>query len=488
MRVIFTFLWLTTVAVTVCAQTPTPATVNTSPSVASGRYKIRLDQPKQIILGLGVEIQNDAIGSGNSGMPDKLESIPHDLIPTERTRLYNDLLKGFRYCRLAMGLYFRGLDAEKKRVVERYPNQLNDLKELIRESGMEGISMEYWSCAPYWKSTNDYIGGTLKQDDDAFLAEFGNALVDDIRYMQKAGITISMWGLQNEPGVKTVGTLKIGNAPKQSYSHCAYTPELYYKAFRVIAPKIRQAAPKTMLMVDSWDGNSGPIAKLIQQDRQLLPLVDAWVYHRIGSNSNRIMAESPMYQTNTFDKPVFQNEFEYQHPTHDTLCLNTAQNILNWFTFADSPTWFWLHALKPTYNAEASGYSLGFWRPEGDTDFAKNSQIKKGHWDYNNQNFNAIAGFLTYMPWNSRRYHVEEDVVRKDNRIMAFKTPEGRQVIVLTNRSGKPFQFHLETDSKKSFAGYRYTPSARNIALGKQRGASLSPQVPNLAIEFWVEE
>lgn len=220
----------------------------------------------------------------------------------------------------------------------------------------------------------------------------------------------------------------------------------------------------------------------------MLPYVDAWVYHRIGSNSNRIMAESPMYHADTFDKPVFQNEFEYQHPTNDTLCLNTAQNILNWFTFADSPTWFWLHALKPTYNAEASGYSLGFWRPEGDTDFTKMGQIKKGHWAYNDHNFNAIAGFLKYMPWNSRRYQVDEDVVRKDNRIMAFKTPKGKQVIVLTNRSGKPFQFNLQTDSKRSFAGYRYTPSARNISLRKQRGTGLSPQVPNLAIEFWVEQ
>lgn len=166
----------------------------------SGQYKVRLDQPKQVMWGLGVEIQNDAIGSGNAGMPDILESIPHDLVPTERKRFYNDLLKGFRYCRLAMGLYFRGLDAEKKRIVERYPNQVNDLKEMIRESGMEGISMEYWSCAPYWKSTGDYLGGTLKQDDESFLNEFGSALVDDIRYMQKNGINVSMWGLTERAG------------------------------------------------------------------------------------------------------------------------------------------------------------------------------------------------------------------------------------------------------------------------------------------------
>ncbi len=420
-------------------------------------------------------------------MPDKVVAVPHDLVPAERKRFYNDVLKGFRYCRLAMGLYFRGLDTEKKRIVERYPNQLSDLKEMIRESGMEGISMEYWSCAPAWKTTDSYLGGTLKSNDSAFLNAFGNALVDDIRYMQRAGVKVSMWGLQNEPNVIDVGSLTLGKAP-QSYSHCQYSPQLYVDAFRAVAPKVRKAAPNTRIMVDSWNGNTGEIGKLVQQDTALLRYVDDWVYHRIGANSNQVIEEAPKYTTNTFDKPVFQNEFEYQHPTHDTLCLNTAQSVLNWLTFANSPTWFWLHALKPTYNAEASGYSLGFWRPEDDTDFTKNSQIKKGHWDYNDRNFNAIAGFLKYMPWNSRRYHVDEDVVRKDNRIMAFKTPDGKQVIVLTNRSGKPFQFNLETGSKKPFAGYRYTPSARNIALGRQRGATLSPQVPHLAIEFWVEE
>ena len=72
--------------------------------------------------------------------------------------------------------------------------------------------------------------------------------------------------------------------------------------------------------------------------------------------------------------------------------VNTAQSIMNWMTFQNSPTWFWLHAaLKPTYNSEASaGYSLGFWRPYDDDDFTKYPNIAKGHWDYNPRNFNGI--------------------------------------------------------------------------------------------------
>ena len=437
---------------------------------------------------MGIEIQNDAIGSGNSGLPDEVICVPNNLVPAERQRFYKEMLQGFRYCRLAMGLYFRGLDAEKKHVIERYPNQLNDLREMMRESGMEGLSMEYWSPAPAWKTTLSYLGGTLKSTSPAFLNEFGDALVQDIQYMKKNGLNISMWGMQNEPILKTVGNLAIGNAPKQSYSHCSYTPEMYMAAFKIIAPKVRNVLGKGLIITDTWEGNNGEIGKLLQADTSLLKYVASWVYHRIGSNSNQMIEESSIYKANAFSKPVFQNKFEYQHPTSDKLCINTAQNVMNWFTFADSPTWFWLHALKPTYNAEASGYCLGFWRPENDNDTAQFNNIKKGHWDYNDKNFNALAGFLKHMPWDSRRYEVEEDVVRKDNRILVFKTPKGKTVIVLTNRSGKPFTFKIQTGSKKKFKGYRYTPSSRQADAGNLSGKAFTPTLPDLSIEFWVEE
>lgn len=453
----------------------------------SGNYIVRLDKPQQVIWGLGVEIQNDAIGSGNTGMPDIEVAVPNNLVSIERKRFYRDMLKGFRYCRLAMGLYFRGLDSTQSRIVERYPNQLSDLREMIKESGMEGISMEYWSPAPFWKSTNSYLGGTLRASDDLFLERFGNALTDDVKYLQDNGITISMWGLQNEPGLGFVESLKLG-AKAQSYAHCTYSPDLYYRAFKLIAPKIRNTAPKALIMVDSYEGNSGKNAALIRKDTALLKYVDAWVYHRVGSNSTDIRKESSKYQLNTFGKPVFQNEFEYQRPSSELLCINTAQNVMNWFTFANSPTWFWLHALKPTYNIEASGYSLGFWRPEDDHDFSKSAHIKKGHWDYNQNNFNALAGFLKYMPWNSQRFAVEEHQILDDNRIMAFKTPKGKLVVVLTNRSGAPFTFNINTGTDKSFKGYRYTPSMRNAKLKKLKGSSISPTLPNLSIEFWVED
>jgi len=92
-----------------------------------GEYKIRLDQPQQVIKGLGFEIQSDSIGSLNLGMPEEVVAVPHDLTPSEKTRLYKEMLRGFRYTRLALGLYVRGLDPEQKHIIERYPGQMKDL-------------------------------------------------------------------------------------------------------------------------------------------------------------------------------------------------------------------------------------------------------------------------------------------------------------------------------------------------------------------------
>ena len=104
-------------------------------------YTIRTDLPRQTILGLGVEIQSDSIGSGNNGLPELASGVPRDLVATERTRFYDEMLRGFRYVRLAMGLYLRGLTPDRQNIVERYPNQMADLRELIREAAIEGCRL-----------------------------------------------------------------------------------------------------------------------------------------------------------------------------------------------------------------------------------------------------------------------------------------------------------------------------------------------------------
>ena len=466
---------------------------SSGPEMTSGEYKVNLDEPRQTIWGLGIEVQSDSIGSGNNGLPESPTSVPHDLVQSERDRLYNDMLKGFRYLRLAGGLYYRGTDEEGKHLQERWDTQDEELAELIEKSGIEGVDFEFWSPTPYFKNSDSYITtnekNTLKcfdpeftGDKQAFLQEFADTVKEDLQTLQKNGIPVIQFGLQNEAPHKV-----------NTYSHCHYDAEPYYETMKVMIPTLKEAFPNLHVHADSWNGQYSGGSKLIIQDEELLDLIDAWTFHRIGYNSDNQISQADYYNSNkgNDDIVVYNNEFEYFGSASDWNCINTAQSIMNWMTFENSPTWHWLHMLKPLGNSEASGFSLGFWRAPGDTEDRGNyDYIEEGHWDYNYQNWNSIRGFLKHMPWDSVRYDVTEDEVRTDQRIMSYKTPEGRLVIVLTNRAqDTAFTFNIDTGTDAVFRGYRYTPrGTEEIELDPLSGSTISPTLLPLSIEFWVQD
>src|SRR5690606_33413815 len=135
------------------------------------------DRAAQTILGLGVEIQSDGFGPGYTN-DDPVIGVPHELVPEERERLSKEMLKGFRYLRLAMGLWFRGQTPDGKNIVERYPGQVAGLSKMMADAGIEGTSVEYWSPPIHWKDNGRLQrGGSIKSLDPGFLGEFGDALV-----------------------------------------------------------------------------------------------------------------------------------------------------------------------------------------------------------------------------------------------------------------------------------------------------------------------
>ena len=466
--------------------------------VEKGYYRIDLDDPQQTIWGLGVEIQSDSLDSGNT-MNDTPYSVPHDLVEEERQRMYTDLLSGFRYMRLAGGLFYRGTDDEKKHLVPRWPEQDAELAELLEVSGIEGFNFEFWSPTPYFKSSGAYHGGKLKCFDKSweyygdeektreFLEDFADTLVYDFQRMRDAGLPIVQFSLQNEPPLTSVyGT----------YSFCTYGEQDYYDACKIILPRLKEAFPDLFIHAPSWDGQHAGSSKMIKEDPELLQYVDGWSWHSVGWNADQMLNNREYYNSGTADKPVFNTEFEYQPwnfgGQYDFRFVNTAQAIMNWMTFENSPTWYWLHALKPLGNEESLGYSLGVWRKTNDDSVYDNhNEVEKGHWDYNYPNYNAIRGFLEFMPWDSVRYTVHEDEIRTNQRIMAWKSPEGRLAFALTNRDGsEPFQYIVDTSlDDVVFQGYQLTSSCEEIiSLGTKTGAELQTTLDPYTIQFWVQE
>lgn len=618
-------------------------------SAAEPGYRVHPDRPLQKIWGLGFEIQSDSIGSGNQGLPENRVAVPHDLVPAERARLADEMLRGFRYCRLAGGLYWRGLDPEEKFLRPRWPEQLAELRELLGRAGVEGLSFEYWSPAPYWKANRRYVGSSVddptnvlrcfgpdfandpvyRGDVDRFLRDFAAALAADVRTLKAAGLKVAMWGLQNEPHARGAG-----------YSKCPYEKsEDYVRAYTAAAAAIRQLDPAILLFGDTdsaFPRRLGPAMK----GPAVAALVDAYVVHTIGFDSETVRAIHAKITAELPPRPWFQNEYEYlTGGATPERCLNTVQHIMNSFQLAGNPTWFWIHALKPFKNAEASGYSLGFWRslaepgtatvheqpqrwrdgPElgalpaawrsaeiisatrGDPaqpgfafDFSVNqpvtvlllaqdwgdyapgagwepaevpapawsggkdrvyrrsfpagpiaipahtgqregrfgaphlvfvqpsapqsframiginmpiqirsealalersvARLKPGHWTYNPYNWHAVGSFVKRLPWDSTAVAVDEAKADADARIFAFKRPNGKLTVVVSNRTAGDRVFDISTGRPgAAWRGFRYTPDSagdgtRGVPIGGHTGPNLRPMLPRLSWEFWEEQ
>lgn len=481
---------------------------------SSATFTIHPDQPQQVVWGMGFEIQCDSIGSGNHGMPTRESGVPHDLVPSERNRLADEMLRGFRFCRLAGGLYWRGLDADQKQLEPRWPDQLAELKTLLDRAGVESLSFEYWSPPPYWKANGVYehskahpdnalrcFGWHFAQDPvyhgdvDRFLDDFSKAVCTDIRTLQAAGLKVGFFGLQNEPFANT------------AYSSCVYSINGYGRTFRVVAPAVRKLDPSIKIIADTGPGQPSFIAPVLE-DESAASLVDLLVIHAVGSDSSTVSSDVRRARKMVRPPlPIYQNEYEYLNGGATApRCLNTVQNIMNWYQLAASPTWYWIHCLKPLGNSEGSGYALGFWRPTASdpgeisgnekSGAGKYADLAPGHFTWNNYNWFSVVGFLKYMPWDSTVLKMDEAEEFKDHRLLAFKRPDGKLVVVVSNRTKEPFQFEIETGlagEQPHFAGFRYTPQDAGPEFmgqpaGNLEGNHLSIIVPGMSWEFWVQQ
>ena len=477
---------------------PAERPVRTAPIPAETVVTVYPESVRQTINGLGFEIQSDSIASGNTGLPQSFVGVPHDLTPSERARLSDEMLHGFRYCRLAGGLYWRGLDPSGRYLMPRWPEQLDELADMLHRAHIEGVSMEYWSPAPFWKANRKYTGrdgstnvlrcfGPKFSDDpdyhgnvDQFLADFAQACKADLQTLKAHGISISFWGLQNEPFTDT------------PYSSCGYSHADYARTFRAVAPVIRAFDSKIKIIADTGPSWDFPYIRSVLNDPSTASLVDALVIHHVGSDANIVRPPSE-----PSGKPRFQNEYEYQPwqgPATPDKCLNTVEHIMNWFQLGQAPTWFWIHALKPYTNEEASGYSLGFWRPLGESDDRKfPAGLKPGHWMWNPYNWNAVGSFVKHLPWDSRGVRVDESVFDDDLRVFAFVRPNGKLSVVVANRCSTSHSFHIQSGRANArFRGFRYTPAnsgtdCTGVTLDRTEGSDFRTTLPDLSWEFWEE-
>ncbi len=98
------------------------------------------------------------------------------------------------------------------------------------------------------------------------------------------------------------------------------------------------------------------------------------------------------------------------------------------------------------------------------------------------------------MPWDCVGVEVQEENRDLDLRIFAFKRPNGKLTIVLSNRSFLEHTFKISTGlNNASFRGYRYTPenagaNCGGVDIGTLSGGSIAPKLNDLSWEFWEQQ
>lgn len=518
-----------------------------SPAPGPGLFVINTGAAgeRQVFEGVQVELMADSIGSYNQGMPGDGRLVPdgsnttlgcpHDLTPSERVRFATEVLTGTRTIRLAMGLYLRGLSADNKSIVGRWPSQMAELKQLQELSGIEGWAPEYWSPPPAWKDSKSYYRGTLASFNASFLDAFSGSALGDVKYLVEAGLRVVWWGLQNEPSFDSFPDAKncsdravvrgtaatttrgaLGKLAANSYGQCHYEDCDYYHAFKACAAQIRRYDPTIRIHANSARGAQAGSSAIIAQDPEALALVDAWTTHDVSAGSSKEFGNRT--RNATHGKLDFTNEMEYQPGSpYAGTAVGTVSNVnifLNTLVFKDAPTGvMMLHAIKPTTNLESLGYGWTWWRPSGSPALPTLPDLEPNHFDYNYWNWNSVSPFIKTVPWNSRRRNVMEDTQREYQRVVAFETPKtglggplhsrtpaGNLIVVLTNEQRTDaavtnFTTTVGTTdgAPRSWLGFSFMGSANsstfNVSLGVPiHAASFTTTLGANEIQWWYEQ
>nr|MCU0792851.1 alpha amylase C-terminal domain-containing protein [Opitutaceae bacterium] len=110
----------------------------------------------------------------------------------------------------------------------------------------------------------------------------------------------------------------------------------------------------------------------------------------------------------------------------------------------------------------------------------KAAAVPPGHWIYNPY-------------WNSVALHVEEGRYDNRARILAFRRPNGKMTVVVSNRTAnaeRPYDIATGLPADTRWAGFRYTPDEAGpgtlgVPIGELSGSNLKPALPPRSWEFW---
>lgn len=183
-----------------------------------------------------------------------------------------------------------------------------------------------------------------------------------------------------------------------------------------------------------------------------------------------------------------------------------------------------IHAAKPSYdNDDGLGYAWVVWRSTLATDQDADVRVQdpafpndptktlpldpstnrtgdaafdgmtKGTWRTYDQHWNIISGCLRHIPWDSVRLSMTNWRPGTGQGAIAFRTPAGKLVYMVVNRTAAALPLKVGVGSKadgapRTMRGYRYSNTVRDGDLGTVVSPIVPTTVQPWTVEFWVEQ
>lgn len=275
-----------------------------------------------------------------------------------------------------------------------------------------------WTAPTWMKTNHNFKGGSLKP---AYYASYARYFVKYIQAMKAQGITIDAITIQNEP-------LHPGNVPSMYME--AKDQAAFIKT--ALGPLFRSAGIRTKIIVYDHNADRPDYPIAILDDKDAKPFVDGSAFHLYAGP---ISALSKVHEAHP-DKNVYFTEqwvggpgkFDEDLNWHvSTLIIgatrNWSRNVLEWNLAAD-----------PAYGPHTQGgcvTCLGA--------ITVSPEVTK------NVAYYIIGHASKFVPPGSVR--IASDLSGELQNV-AFKTPEGRKVLIVANQSKQAQQFNINYKGK----------------------------------------
>ncbi|MFC5281937.1 glycoside hydrolase family 30 protein [Pedobacter alpinus] len=381
----------------------------------------------QTIDGFGYTLTDGSASLMNALSADKKSAILEQLFATDKTNI------GVSYLRISIGA--SDLSAS--------PYTFNDMPTGQTDVNLENFNMDKamqdlvpilkkiiaiypdikilgspWTAPAWMKTNNSFVGGSLKPE---YYQVYANYLVKFIKAMKQEGIVIDAITPQNEP-------LHGGNNPSMVMQ--ASEQASFIK--NALGPIFKQEGLNTKIII--WDHNADrPEYPLeILNDPEARPYVNGSAFHLYGGSISALSQVRDAYP----DKGIYFTEQWIGGPGNfagdlkwhiETLIIgatrNWSRNVLEWNLAADE-----------NYQPHTDGgcsTCLGA--------ITVNSTVKK------NTAYYIIAHASKFVRPGSVRIASNQ---MTDLPNVAFKTPDGKKVLIVLNKSGINQNFNIKFKDK----------------------------------------